>query len=163
MSLKRHVPCSGWWEKTPSLMERWRRRTGDVVRRTNRHCRRGWGVARSWDHYLPTDGQCHTEYPQVCPSLCAVPFTVVPRLHDDNGQQLHSQACMHAHTHTHTHSREPPSSPLAFLFGREYKYPHNRKRPALDAFSTVHCFNYMYLLTSLNLFSACRSPICFEW
>lgn len=54
-------------------------------------------------------------------------------------------------------------SPLAFLFRKEDKYPHNRKKPAPDAFSTVHCFNYMYLLTSLDLFSADCSLICFEW
>lgn len=71
----------------------------------------------------------------------------------------------HLHRSPHTISTNKPLPHsltllvfLAFLFVGEDKYPHNRKAPALDAFSTVHCFNYMYLLTSQNLFSALCRP-----
>lgn len=65
---------------------------------------------------------------------------------NDNRQQLHTLT----HTFLHTTVLQenkcilyPPFRilPWLFLCRKEDKYPHSRKKPAPDAFSTVHCFN----------------------
>lgn len=85
---------------------------------------------------------------------CNCPEIVIAFFHSRSQRSIR-------HTFPHTISTNKPLPHsltllvfLDLLFLREDKYPHNRKAPALDAFSTVHCFNYMYLLTSQNLFSA---------
>lgn len=87
---------------------------------------------------------------------------------------------MPAHWHTHTnklarstvlqenkHIPHPPARllPWPFLFRKEDKYPCNRKKPAPDAFSTVHCFNTcIYLRVWIySLSAAARFVLNGKW
>lgn len=91
---------------------------------------------------------------------------------NDNGQQLHPRAralkqarTQYCTVRKQTLSPSPPARlpPWPFMFRKEDKYPHNRKKWGPIAFLTVHCFDYMYLLTSQDLFSTHWGKICFQW